>query len=85
VQKALNRGEAYHRLRRAVAFVNGGKFRVQTEAEQQIWNECSRLITNAIIYYNTVLLSGVFEQKQAAGDQKALEVLRGMSLVARQA
>ncbi|MFX7792843.1 Tn3 family transposase, partial [Acinetobacter baumannii] len=46
VQKALNRGEAYHRFRRAVAFVNGGKFRVQTEAEQQIWNECSRLITN---------------------------------------
>ena len=50
VQKALNRGEAYHRFRRAVAFVNGGKFRVKTEAEQQIWNECARLITNAIIY-----------------------------------
>lgn len=31
VQKALNRGEAYHRFRRAVAFVNGGKFRVKTE------------------------------------------------------
>lgn len=59
VQKALNRGEAYHRLRRAVAFVNGGKFRVKTEEEQQIWNECSRLITNAVIYYNTVLLSRV--------------------------
>ena len=25
VQKALNRGEAYHRLRRAVAYVNGGE------------------------------------------------------------
>ena len=25
IQKALNRGEAYHRLRRAVAYVNGGK------------------------------------------------------------
>jgi hypothetical protein len=62
VQQALNRGEAYHRFRRAVAFVNGGKFRVKTEAEQQIWNECSRLITNAIIYYNTALLSKVYEQ-----------------------
>jgi TnpA family transposase len=50
VQKALNRGEAYHRLRRAVAFVNGGKFRVKTEAEQQLWNECSRLIPNATIH-----------------------------------
>ena len=45
VQKALNRGEAYHRFRREVAFVNGAKFRVQTEAEQQIWNECSRLVS----------------------------------------
>lgn len=84
VQKALNRGEAYHRLRRAVAFVNGGKFRVKTETEQQIWNECSRLITNAIIYYNTVLLSRVYEQKQAAGDQAALSLIEGVSPVAWQ-
>ena len=63
VQKALNRGEAYHRMRRAISYVNSGKFRVKTEAEQQIWNECSRLIANAIIYYNTLLLSRVYEQK----------------------
>ena len=84
VQKALNRGEAYHRLRRAVAFVNGGKFRVKTEAEQQLWNECSRLITNAIIYYNTVLLSRVYEQKKAAGDQDAQDIIKGTSPVAWQ-
>lgn len=84
VQKALNRGEAYHRFRRAVAFVNGGKFRVKTEGEQQIWNECSRLITNAVIYYNTVLLSRVYEQKQAAGDQEAQAVIKGISPVAWQ-
>ncbi len=46
VQKALNRGEAYHRMRRAISYVNSRKFRVKTEAEQQIWNECSRLIGN---------------------------------------
>jgi TnpA family transposase len=84
VQKALNRGEAYHRLRRAVAYVNGGKFRVKTEAEQQIWNECARLITNAIIYYNTVLLSRVYEQKQAAGDQEAMAAVADTSAVAWQ-
>ena len=84
VQKALNRGEAYHRLRRAVAFVNGGKFRVKTEAEQQLWNECSRLITNAIIYYNTVLLSRVYEQKKASGDQDAQDVIKGTSPAAWQ-
>jgi len=51
VQKALNRGEAYHRFRRAISYVNAGKFRVKTEAEQQIWNECSRLIANAVIHF----------------------------------
>lgn len=84
VQKALNRGEAYHRFRRAVAFVNSGKFRVQTEAEQQIWNECSRLITNAVIYYNTALLSKVYEQKRRAGDREAMEILAGMLPIAWQ-
>lgn len=84
VQKALNRGEAYHRLRRAIAFVNGGKFRVHTEAEQQIWNECSRLIANAIIHYNTALLSRVYEQKRTVGDHAAMALIAGMSPVAWQ-
>jgi hypothetical protein len=82
VQKALNRGEAYHRMRRAISYVNSGKFRVKTEAEQQIWNECSRLIANAIIYYNTLLLSRVYEQKLAAGDLEAVKVLKSTSPVA---
>jgi TnpA family transposase len=82
VQKALNRGEAYHRLRRAVAFVNDGKFRVKTEDEQQLWNECSRLITNAIIYYNTVLLSRVYEQKLATNNKEAQSIIKGISPVA---
>lgn len=84
VQKALNRGEAYHRFRRAVAYVNGGKFRVKTEDEQQIWNECSRLISNAVIYYNTLLLSRVYEQKQAHDDQAALAIIKDISPVAWQ-
>jgi hypothetical protein len=82
VQKALNRGEAYHRFRKSVAYMNNGKFRVKTEAEQNIWNECSRLIANVIIYYNTALLSKVYEQKRAAGDEEAVATLAGVSPVA---
>src|SRR6266545_6827075 len=52
VQRALNRGENYHQLRRAVSYANFGKLRLKTEEEQQQWNECCRLITNCIIYYN---------------------------------
>lgn len=84
VQTALNRGEAYHRFRRAVAFVNGGKFRVKTEEEQHVWNECSRLIANAVIYYNTLLLSRVYEKKRAAGDEGAIELMRRISPIAWQ-
>lgn len=84
VQKALNRGEAYHRFRRAVSFINGGKFKVQTETEQQVWNDCARLIANAVIYYNTALLSKVYEQKVAAGDLDAIAFIQGMSPVAWQ-
>jgi hypothetical protein len=84
VQKALNRGEAYHRFRRAIAYVNSGKFRVKTEAQQQLWNECSRLIANAIIYYNTVLLSRVHKQKQADDDEEAMDFIKGVSPIAWQ-
>jgi Tn3 transposase DDE domain len=55
---------------------------VKTEAEQQIWNECSRLIANTIIYYNTLLFSRVYEQKLAAGDLEAIKVLKSTSSVA---
>ena len=84
IQKALNRGEAYHRFRRAVAFVNGGKFRVKTEDEQHVWNECSRLIANAVIYYNTLILSRVYKQKVASCDEQAIELMRRISPIAWQ-
>jgi TnpA family transposase len=79
VQKALTRGEAYHRFRRAISYVNAGKFRLKTEAEQQIWNDCVRLIANAVIYYNTLLLSRVYEQKRASGDHAAADLVTHIS------
>jgi hypothetical protein len=52
---------------------------VKTETEQHIWNECSRLIANAVIYYNTLLLSRVYAQKQAAGDDAAADIVKDIS------
>jgi hypothetical protein len=43
-----------------------------------------RLIANAVIYYNTALLSKVYEQKVAAGDLDAIAFIQGMSPVAWQ-
>ena len=50
----------------------------------RLWNDCSRLIANAIIYYNTALLSRVYEQKRADGDLAAMALIAGMSPVAWQ-
>jgi TnpA family transposase len=82
VQRALNRGENSHQLRRAVSYANCGKLRCKTEHEQQIWGECARLITNCIIYYNTMLLSNGLESKETAGDVEGANRLKQVSPVA---
>lgn len=69
-------------LRRAITYVNAGKLRVKTETEQQLWNECSRLIANAVTYYNTVLLSCICAQKQANEEQTAVDIIKSISPVA---
>jgi len=84
VQRALNRGENYHHLRRAVAYANFGKLRFRTEHDQQLWGECSRLLTNAIIYYNATILSKVLAYKDAQGDTEGVALLARVSPVAWQ-
>ena len=84
VQQAMNRGESYHQLRRAVSYANFGTLRFKTESEQQIWSECSRLITNCIIYYNATLLSRLLEIKEAAGEAEQVTRLGRVSPIAWQ-
>ena len=47
-------------------------------------NVCIRLIANAVIYYNTALLSKVYVQKVAAGDPVAIAFIQGLSPLAWQ-
>jgi TnpA family transposase len=84
VQHALNRGENYHQLRRAVSYANFGKLRFKTEHEQQLWGECARLLTNGIIYYNMVLLSQLAAHKERTGDVHGAAWLAHVSPVAWQ-
>lgn len=84
VQKALNRGESYHKLHKAVSFANFGKLRFKTEGEQQIWNECGRLITNCIIFYNATILSNVQIHQMNKGNAVAATALEKVSPVAWQ-
>jgi len=84
VQLVLNRGESYHKLRKAVAFANFGKLRFKTEHEQQIWQECSRLLTNCIIFYNATILSTLLDHRESIGDIEGVAALKKVSPVAWQ-
>ncbi len=82
VQKALNRGEAYHKLRRAISYAHFGKFRVKSESEQQVWNDCSRLIANSIIFYNAYILSELLKQKEYSKSYDEANIIKKISPVA---
>lgn len=84
VQKALNRGENYHQLRRAVSFASFGKLRFKTEYEQELWSECSRLIANCIIFYNASILSQLLEYQERTGDMQGAAVTKKVSPIAWQ-
>ena len=84
VQRAMNRSESYHQLRRAVSYANYGKLRFKTEYEQQLWEECSRLVTNCIIYYNATILSSLLSHKERTGDSQGAALLKQVSPVAWQ-
>ena len=84
VQKAVNRGENYHQLRRAVSFASFGKLRFKTEYEQDLWSECSRLIANCIIFYNASILSRLLEHQEKTGDTQGAAATKNVSPIAWQ-
>jgi TnpA family transposase len=84
VQRALNRCESYHKLRRAISFAGFGKLRFKTEREQQIWGECARLVANCVVYLNASILSNLLVQNERAGAIEEVERLKRISPVAWQ-
>lgn len=72
------------KLRRAVSYANFGNLRFKTEDDQQLWSECSRLLTNGVIFYNAMILSRLLAYKEASGDAVGARVMTQVSPVARQ-
>ncbi len=52
VQTALNRGEAYHQLTRAISYAHDGKIITSDIEQQELFKESTRLIANVIIYFH---------------------------------
>src|SRR5690606_32743927 len=71
VYTSNNRIESYHQMRAAVSKVSGKKqLYGKTDVDLEISNQCGRLICNAIIYYNSVILSKLLEKYQDKPNNK---------------
>jgi TnpA family transposase len=83
VHRSQNRIESYHQLRSAIAQVGGKKeLTGRTDIEIEISNQCARLIANAVIFYNSAILSRLLTKYEASGNAKALALITQMSPVA---
>ena len=84
VRKALNRVEGYHQLVRAITGVGGGELRGKNELEMSLWNECTRLVANSIIYYNSYMLSQILIKRGKTLTEKEKNLLSRISPIAWQ-
>ena len=80
VHRSQNRVESYHQLRSTIAQVGGKKeLTGRTDIEIEISNQCARLIANAIIYYNSAILSHLLTKCEASGNAKAVALITKIS------
>ncbi len=69
---ALNRGEAFNNLYRAIAVLRKGELRGQSEIEMAIWNQCTRLISSIILYYNAYILNKLYQNAKNEAERAFL-------------
>lgn len=64
----------------------GGKKELtgKNDIETEISNQCGRLISNAIVYYNSAILSRLLKRLETEGNEKSIEALTRISPVAWQ-
>lgn len=62
--------------------VNGDQFRGSSDEEILLWNECARLVTNTIIYFNSCILSHLLTSFEHQDDEKKIAIVKQASPVA---
>jgi TnpA family transposase len=81
VQLQLNKGEYRHKLPRRIFFANQGEF--TTGDYEEIMNKasCLSLVSNAILYWNTLKITEIVDQLRAQGDGVDEATLAHISLL----
>jgi len=84
IRRTLNRVEGYHQLRRAIARVNGNRFKGTNPIEIEICNLCATLVANCIIMYNSLLIDSIVKKYEKLGLLDKVEIAKRISPVAWQ-
>jgi TnpA family transposase len=81
IQLQLNKGEYRHKLPRWIFFAEQGEF--TTGDYEEIMNKasCLSLVSNAILYWNTVKIDGIVERFRMQGETIDNETLSHISLL----
>lgn len=81
VQRQLNKGEYRHKLPRWIFFADQGEF--TTGDYEEIMNKasCLSLVSNAILYWNTIKIDGIIETLRQQGENIDDEALSHISLL----
>ena len=81
VQLQLNKGEYRHKLPRRIFFADQGEF--TTGNYQEIMNKasCLSLVSNAVLYWNTIKINEIIESLRTQGEAIARESLSHISLL----
>lgn len=81
VQRQLNKGEYRHKLPRRVFFADQGEF--TTGDYEEIMNKasCLSLVSNAILYWNTIKINEIVESLRAQGELIEDKTLSHISLL----
>jgi TnpA family transposase len=81
VQLQLNKGEYRHKLPRRIFFADQGEF--TTGDYEEIMNKasCLSLVSNAILYWNTIKINDIVENLRAQGEEIDKETLSHISLL----
>lgn len=81
VQLQLNKGEYRHKLARRIFFADQGAF--GTGDYEEIMNKasCLSLVSNAVLYWNTLKIGEIVEQLRAQGEIVEDEALKHLSLL----
>lgn len=81
VQRQLNKGEHRHALSRWIFFANHGKFQVGDYEEIMNKSSCLSLVSNAVLYWNTVKMEQIIKMLEKEGEKIDEDSLSHVSLL----